>query len=156
MTAIIALASAGPGETSNFAGYQSFGGSIGGFEVAAVVNCDQVRTKALLDSLLTRLKTEMLVLARQPGGLLERRDIRQVSPMQFGNEGIERSTNLVWWGNAGHPAQAITTSRQRGPLLGMHGAALIIGLDRLATDAALCAAVSNVVDTLVEASGIYP
>ena len=155
MTAIIALASAGPGATIDFAGYQSYLGTIGGFDVAAVVNCDLVRTKALLDALLTRLKTEVLVLARRPGGLLQRLPIEQFTPMQFGNEGMERSANLMWWGNASHPAQSIGTSRQRGPLLGVYSAALVVAFGRLATDDALCAAVTHVVDNVVS-NAVYP
>lgn len=157
MTSVIALARADrAGTTIDFAGVQSYLGTIGGFEVAAVFNGESVKSKGLMDTLLLRLKAEVLVLARRPGGLLQRLPIGRVDPMDFGHESMDRSTNFMYWGNASHPAQAITTSRQRGSLLGQFSGALIINFAALATDAALCAAVINVVDTLVASSEIKP
>ena len=73
----------------------------------------------------------------------------------FNNVGIETSSNAMWLGNAADSDATIVASRQRGPLLGLHGAALILNFDALADDTALTAAAQKVVNA-VDTFAIYP
>jgi len=151
------------------------------FEAGVVANVDQVRTKTVLQQLLGRLETEMLALVArtaswgvQPyfqSGLLSWTPVprvRRVGGMPaglftvpttnegvpFSNVGLETSPNVQWLGNAADADAVIVSSRQRGPLLGLHGAALVLNLDVLTSDAALTAAALKVLHAVDAAA--YP